>query len=339
MARNKIALIGAGNIGGTLAHLASLKELGDVVLFDVVQGMPQGKSLDLAESAPIEGFDARLTGATSRYAAIRGADVVIVTAGIARKPGMSRDDLIGVNARVMASVGAGIRQHAPDAFVICITNPLDAMVWALREAAGLPHRKVVGMAGVLDSARFRTFLADEFKVSVEDVTAFVLGGHGDTMVPLVRYSAVAGIPLPDLVKMKWTTAKRLDAIVQRVRDGGAEVIKLLKGSAYYAPASAAIQMAEAYLKDKRRVLPCAAYLRGEYGVKGLYVGVPCILGAGGVEKVVEIQLDRAEKAMFRKSIKAVQTLIDITKRIQSEAAPAAKAPAKSPARKKTRKRG
>ncbi len=327
MARNKIALIGAGNIGGTLAHLAGLKELGDIVLFDIVSGIPQGKGLDIAQSAPIEGFDARSAGA-NRYTAIRGADVIIVTAGVARKPGMSRDDLIGINAGVMDSVGAGIREHAPDAFVICITNPLDAMVWALREASGLPHNKVVGMAGVLDSARFRHFLAEEFKVSVEDVTAFVLGCHGDTMVPLVRYSTVAGIPLPDLVRMKWTTQKRLDAIVQRTRAGGAEIIRLLKtGSAYYAPASAAIQMAEAYLKDKRRVLPCAAYLRGEYGVKGLYVGVPCIIGAKGVEKVIEIKLDRDERAMFRKSVRAVKTLIAVTKKIRREAAKASRSAA------------
>ena len=269
MARNKIALIGAGNIGGTLAHLAGIKDLGDVVLFDVVKGMPQGKGLDLYQASPIEGFDAGIKGANS-YAGIRGADVIIVTAGVARRPGMSRDDLIGINTSVMQSVGEGIKNYAPSAFVICITNPLDVMVGVLRDACGLPHSRVVGMAGILDSARFCTFLADELKVSVEDVTAFVLGGHGDTMVPLVRYSTVAGIPLPDLVRMKWITQKRLDEIVQRTRDGGAEIVGLLKtGSAFYAPASAAIQMAEAYLKDKKRVLPCAAYLRGEYGVKGV----------------------------------------------------------------------
>ena len=320
MARNKIALIGAGNIGGTLAHLAGLKELGDVVLFDILAGIPQGKSLDIAESSPIEGFDARIRGARN-YGAIKGADVVIVTAGIARKPGMSRDDLIGINTKVMQSVGAGIKAHCPRAFVICITNPLDAMVMVLRDACGLPHNKVVGMAGVLDSARFRYFLAEEFKVSVEDVTAFVLGGHGDTMVPLVRYSAVAGIPLPDLVRLKWTTQKRLDAIVQRTRMGGGEIVALLKtGSAFYAPASSAIQMAESYLKDKRRVLPCAAYLRGEYGVKGLYVGVPCIIGARGVEKVVEITLNRQEKAMFSRSVRAVRTLIRITRNVMKKSA-------------------
>ena len=320
MARNKIALVGAGNIGGTLAHLIALKQLGDVVLFDVVDGIPQGKALDIAQSAPIEGFDANLVGANA-YRAIRGADVVIVTAGVPRKPGMSRDDLIGINTKVMDAVGAGIRKNCPDAFVICITNPLDAMVWVLREASGLPHNRVVGMAGVLDSARFRTFLADEMNVSVEDVSAFVLGGHGDTMVPSVRYSTVAGIPLPDLVKMKWITQARLDEIVQRTRDGGAEIVGLLKtGSAFYAPASAAVEMVESYLNDKRRVLPCAAYLRGEYGVKGLYVGVPCIIGAKGVERVVEVKLDATERAQFRKSVAAVRSLIEATRTLRRAAA-------------------
>ena len=320
MARNKIALIGAGNIGGTLTQLIGLKELGDVVLFDILKGIPQGKALDIAQSSPIEGFDARVVGANG-YAQIKGADVVIVTAGVARKPGMSRDDLIGINTGVMISVGAGLKKYCPGAFVICITNPLDAMVGVLREASGLPHNRVVGMAGILDSARFRCFLAEEFNVSVEDVTAFVLGGHGDTMVPLVRYSTVAGIPLPDLVAMKWTTQRRLDEIVQRVRDGGAEIVGLLKtGSAFYAPASAAVEMAEAYLKDKRRVLPCAAYLRGEYGVKGLYVGVPCVIGAKGVEKVVEIKLDRAEKKLFNKSVAAVRALVAVTKKLRRAAA-------------------
>ncbi len=320
MARNKIALVGAGNIGGTLAHLIALKQLGDVVLFDVVAGIPQGKALDIAQSAPIEGFDANLVGANA-YRAIRGADVVIVTAGVPRKPGMSRDDLIGINTRVMDAVGAGIRKNCPNAFVICITNPLDAMVWVLREASGLPHNRVVGMAGVLDSARFRTFLAAEMNVSVEDVSAFVLGGHGDTMVPSVRYSAVAGIPLPDLVKMKWITQARLDEIVQHTRDGGAEIVGLLKtGSAFYAPASAAVEMTESYLKDKRRVLPCAAYLRGEYGVKGLYVGVPCIIGAKGVERVVEVKLDASERAQFRKSVAAVRSLIEATRALRRTAA-------------------
>ena len=313
MARKKIALIGAGQIGGTLAHLAALKELGDIVLFDIVDGVPQGKSLDLAESAPVDGFNARLTGASS-YADIAGADVVIVTAGVPRKPGMSRDDLLGINLKVMDSVGAGLKAHAPDAFVICITNPLDAMVWALQKACGLPAHKVVGMAGVLDSSRFRHFLADEFKVSVEDVTAFVLGGHGDDMVPSVRYSTVAGVPLPDLIKMGWTTQARVDAMVERTRKGGGEIVNLLKtGSAFYAPAASAISMAESYLKDQRRVLPCAAHLSGQYGVKDMYVGVPVVIGANGVERIMEIALDEAEKAMFAKSVASVQTLIDACK--------------------------
>ncbi len=315
MARSKIGLIGAGQIGGTLAHLAGLKELGDIVLFDILDGTPQGKALDLAESSPVEGFDAHLTGA-SDYSAIAGADVVIVTAGVPRKPGMSRDDLLGINLKVMEAVGAGIKQHAPDAFVICITNPLDAMVWALQKASGLPAHKVVGMAGVLDSARFRYFLAEEFKVSVEDVTAFVLGGHGDDMVPSLRYSTVAGIPLPDLVKMGWTTSAKLDAIIERTRKGGGEIVALLKtGSAFYAPASSAIAMAEAFLKDKRRVLPCAAQLNGEYGVNDLYVGVPVIIGAGGVEKIVEVTLEADEKKMFEKSVASVQTLVEACKTI------------------------
>ena len=337
MARNKIALIGAGNIGGTLAHLAGLKELGDVVLFDIITGIPQGKSLDIAESSPIEGFDARIRGSRG-YGAIKGADVVIVTAGVARRPGMSRDDLIGINTQIMQSVGAGIKANCPGAFVICITNPLDAMVMVLRDACGLPHNRVVGMAGVLDSARFRYFLAEEFKVSVEDVTAFVLGGHGDTMVPLVRYSTVAGIPLPDLVRMRWTTSKRLDAIVQRTRMGGGEIVALLKtGSAFYAPASSAIQMAEAYLKDKRRVLPCAAYLRGEYGINGLYVGVPCIIGARGVERVVEIKLTPDERAMFTQSVRAVRGLVRLTLRMMGKAKKA-KAKAKAKTRKAAAKK-
>ena len=341
MARNKIALIGGGNIGGTLAHLAGLKQLGDVVMFDIVNGLPQGKTLDLAQAAPVEGYNSRLSGSNS-YAAIRGADVIIVTAGVARKPGMSRDDLLGINIKVMQQVGAGIKKHAPKAFVICITNPLDAMVWVLREITGLPSNRVVGMAGVLDSARFRYFLAEEFKVSVEDVTAFVLGGHGDTMVPLVRYSTVAGIPLPDLVRMRWTTQKRLDAIVERTRMGGGEIVALLKtGSAFYAPASSAIQMAEAYLKDKRRVLPCAAYLSGEYGVKDMYVGVPCVIGARGVERVVEIKLSPEERTMFRHSVRAVRRLITITKRLMTKKAkPARKkaAPKKAAAKKTVKKK-
>jgi malate dehydrogenase len=313
MARSKIALIGAGQIGGTLALLAAQKQLGDVVLFDIAEGMPAGKALDLAETAPVAGFNAALTGG-SDYAAIEGADVVIVTAGIPRKPGMSRDDLIATNADVIKSVGENIKRYAPDAFVIVITNPLDAMVWAMQKVTGLDPAKVVGMAGVLDSARFRYFLAEEFKVSVEDVTAFVLGGHGDTMVPLVRYSAVAGIPLPDLVKMGWTTQERLDRIVQRTRDGGAEIVALLKtGSAFYAPAASAIQMAESYLKDQRRLLPCAAHLTGQYGVRDLYVGVPVVIGKGGVERVVEIELTRDERAIFDKSVAAVRSLCDAVK--------------------------
>src|SRR5580698_3014619 len=302
MARNKIALIGAGQIGGTLAHLIGLKELGDVVLFDVAEGIPQGKSLDLIESSPVEGFDTRFTG-TNSYETIQGASVCIVTAGVPRKPGMSRDDLLDINLKVMEQVGAGIAKYAPTAFVICITNPLDAMVSALQKCCGLPKHMVVGMAGVLDSARFRYFLADEFNVSVEDVTAFVLGGHGDSMVPLTRYSAVAGIPLPDLVKMGWTTQARLDAMVERTRKGGGELVNLLKtGSAFYAPAASGIQMAEAFLKDQRRVLPCAAHLSGQYGVKDIFVGVPVVIGSGGVERIVEIQFDAAEKAMFAKSV-------------------------------------
>ncbi|RMH52633.1 MAG: malate dehydrogenase [Alphaproteobacteria bacterium] len=315
MARAKIALIGAGQIGGTLAHLLGLKELGDIVLFDIAEGIPQGKALDIAESSPVDGFDADLVG-TNDYAPIAGADVCIVTAGVPRKPGMSRDDLLGINLKVMKSVAEGIKTHAPDAFVICITNPLDAMVWALREYSGLPRNKVVGMAGVLDSARFRYFLAQEFEVSVKDVTAFVLGGHGDTMVPLARYSAVGGIPLPDLVQMGWTSQEKLDAIIQRTRDGGAEIVGLLKtGSAYYAPAASAVQMAEAYLKDQRRILPCAAWVDGAYGVKGLYVGVPVIIGANGVERVVEIRLNKEEQAMFDRSVAAVKGLVEACKGI------------------------
>lgn len=315
MARKKIALVGSGNIGGTLAHLIGLKELGDVVLFDIAEGTPQGKALDIAESTPIEGVNAHYSGAND-YSAIAGADVVIVTAGVPRKPGMSRDDLIGINAKVMSSVGKGIAENCPNAFVICITNPLDAMVWVLREVSGLPHNKVIGMAGVLDSARFRYFLSEEFNVSVEDVTAFVLGGHGDTMVPSVRYSTVAGIPLPDLIKMGWTTQEKLDQIVQRTRDGGAEIVGLLKtGSAFYAPAAAAITMAESYLKDKRRVLPVAAWVeKGQYGLsEGIYVGVPVIIGANGVEKVVEITLDETEQAQFNKSVESVRVLVAASK--------------------------
>ena len=320
MARPKIALIGAGQIGGTLAHLAAIKELGDVVLFDIAPGTPEGKALDIAESGPSEGFDAAMSG-TQSYTNIAGADVCIVTAGVPRKPGMSRDDLLGINLKVMKSVGEGIRDHAPNAFVICITNPLDAMVWALREFSGLPHEKVCGMAGILDSARFRYFLSLEFKVSMKDVSAFVLGGHGDTMVPLARYSTVGGIPLPDLVSMGWTTQDRLDAIIQRTRDGGAEIVGLLKtGSAFYAPATSAIEMAEAYLKDQKRVLPCAAYCDGEFGLKGMYVGVPTVIGANGIEKIIEIEMDKDETAMFDSSVNAVEGLVEACKSIDSSLA-------------------
>ncbi|MEL7200399.1 MAG: malate dehydrogenase [Pseudomonadota bacterium] len=310
MARNKIALIGAGMIGGTLAHIAAQKELGDVVLFDIVEGIPEGKGLDIAQSAPVDGYDSRLKG-TQDYADIAGADVCIVTAGVARKPGMSRDDLVEINLKVMKSVGEGIKAHAPNALVICITNPLDAMVWALQKFSGLPHNKVIGMAGILDSARFRHFLAEEFNVSVESVTAFVLGGHGDTMVPLTRYSTVAGIPLPDLIDMGWSTQEKIDAIVERTRKGGGEIVGLLKsGSSYYAPAASAIQMAESFLKDKKLVVPCAAYLSGEYGVKDRYVGVPIVLGAEGCERVVEVSFSDKEKAMFDHSVAAVEDLIE-----------------------------
>ena len=317
MARKKIALIGAGMIGGTLAHYAAMRELGDIVLFDIAEGVPQGKALDLAQAGPVDGYDVTLRGSND-YADIAGADVCIVTAGIARKPGMSRDDLIGINLKVMKAVGEGIRTHAPGAFVICITNPLDAMVWALREFSGLPHHMVVGMAGVLDSARFRHFLADEFKVSVEDVTAFVLGGHGDTMVPIVEYSTVAGVPIPDLIKMGWTTQERIDAIVARTRAGGGEIVALLKtGSAFYAPAASAIAMAESFLKDKKRVLPAAAHLTGQYGVDDLYVGVPVVIGEGGVERVVEVQLNETAKANFQVSVDAVRELLVACKTVDS----------------------
>ena len=320
MARKKIALIGAGQIGGTLAQLAALKELGDIVLFDVAEGVPQGKALDLSQCGPVEGFDASITG-TNDYKDIAGADVIIVTAGVPRKPGMSRDDLLGINLKVMKAVGEGIKANAPDAFVICITNPLDAMVWALREFSGLPHNKVVGMAGVLDSARFTTFLAWEFGVSVRDVSSFVLGGHGDTMVPVVEYSTVAGIPVTDMIKLGLSTQERIDDIVKRTRGGGGEIVALLKtGSAFYAPAASGIAMAEAYLKDQKRVLPCAAYVAGEYGVDGFYVGVPVVIGAGGVEKVIEIALDDSAKANLQVSIDAVNELLVACKGIAPELA-------------------
>jgi len=310
MARNKIALIGSGMIGGTLAHIAAREELGDVVLFDIAEGIAKGKALDLAEASTVFGKDSTLKGADD-YAAIAGADVCIVTAGVPRKPGMSRDDLLGINLKVMKAVGEGIKKHAPNAFVICITNPLDAMVWALREFSGMPHNKVVGMAGVLDSARFRWFLAEEFNVSVEDVTAFVMGGHGDTMVPLLRYSTVAGIPVPDLIKMGWSTQEKMDAIIDRTRKGGGEIVALLgNGSAYYAPAESAIDMATSYLRDKKRIMPCAAHLTGQFGVDGLYVGVPIVIGSDGAEKIVEIQLNAEEQAMFDSSVASVKSLVD-----------------------------
>ncbi len=319
MARRKIALVGAGQIGGTLALLAGEKELGDVVMVDVAEGIPDGKALDIFQASPVEGFNASFTGGTD-YSLIQGADVVIVTAGIPRKPGMSRDDLIGINTGIVKTAGEGIKKYAPNAFVIVITNPLDVMVWVMQQVTGFPAKRVAGMAGVLDSSRFRAFLAMEFKVSVEDVYACVLGGHGDSMVPMVRYSSVGGIPLPDLIKMGWTTKERIDQIVQRTRDGGAEIVKLLKtGSAFYAPAASAIKMAESYLKDKKRILPCAAYLNGEYGVKDLYVGVPTVIGAGGIEKIIEMQLNAEEKAMFDASVKAVQGLMDVTRPMLAKA--------------------
>lgn len=320
MSRKKIALVGAGQIGGTLALLAGMKQLGDVVMVDIAEGVPQGKALDIAEAAPVEGFDGHFTGSND-YGAIAGADVVIVTAGVPRKPGMSRDDLIGINTGIVKAVGENIKKHAPNSFVIVITNPLDVMVGIMQEVTGFKPNMVVGMAGVLDSARFRFFLSEEFKVSVEDVSAFVLGGHGDTMVPLARYSTVAGIPLPDLVKMGWTTQEKLDKIIQRTRDGGAEIVALLKtGSAFYAPASSAIAMAESFLLDKKRVLPCAAYLNGEYGIKGLYIGVPVIIGAKGVEKIIEVQFTAEEKAMFEKSVAAVKAMCDVAKNLKTAAA-------------------
>ena len=316
--RNKIALIGSGNIGGTLAHLAAIKELGDVTLFDIADGIPQGKALDLAQSGPVEGFDSNINGSND-YRSLKGSDVVIVTAGVARKPGMSRDDLVEINTKVMKQVGKGIKENCPKAFIICITNPLDAMVGVLQRASGLPTNMVVGMAGVLDSARFRHFLAEEFNVSVSDVTAFVLGGHGDTMVPLSRYSAVAGIPVPDLVKMGWSSQEKIDQIVQRTRDGGAEIVGLLKtGSAFYAPASAAIEMADSYLKDKKKLLPCAAFVDGYYNLKGIYVGGPVIIGKDGVERIVEIDFELDEKEMFDHSISAVKQLNEIASKFEAE---------------------
>jgi malate dehydrogenase len=316
MARAKIALLGAGMIGGTLAHIAAREGLGDIVLFDIVEGVPQGKALDLAEATPVMGADVALKG-VGDYAGIAGADVCIVTAGVPRKPGMSRDDLLGINLKVMKAVGEGIRAHAPDAFVICITNPLDAMVWALREFSGLPHAKVIGMAGVLDSARFRYFLAEALGVSVRDIHAWTLGGHGDDMVPMVRHSTVGGLPLPELVRQGLISAEALDAIVKRTRGGGGEIVALLKtGSAYYAPAESAIAMAASYLKDEKRVLPCAAHLSGQYGLSDIYVGVPTVIGAGGAERVLEFPLDEGEAAMFAKSVESVRGLIASCKEIE-----------------------
>ena len=320
MARKKIALIGGGQIGGTLAHLIGLKELGDVVMFDIAEGLPQGKTLDLSQSGPVDGFNAKLKG-TNDYADIKGADVVIVTAGVPRKPGMSRDDLVAINLKVMAAVGEGIKANCPGAFVVCITNPLDAMVWALQKFSGVPHNMIVGMAGVLDSARFRYFLAEELGVSVEDVSAFVLGGHGDTMVPMPRFSTVAGIALPELVKMGWIKQDRLDQIIQRTRDGGAEIVGLLKtGSAYYAPATSGVLMAESFLKDQKRVLPCAVYVDGAYVIKDLYVGLPVVIGEKGIERIVEIELTAGEKDALNKSADSVKGLIETCKKLEPKLA-------------------
>ena len=313
--RKKIALVGAGNIGGTLAHLVGLKELGDVILFDVAEGIPQGKALDLVQSSSIESFHSKITGSTN-YKAIKNADVVIVTAGFQRRPGMTRDDLVEKNSFIIQQVGRGIKQYCPKAFVICITNPLDAMVSVLQKAAGLKTNMCVGMAGVLDSARLKYFLAEEFKVSVQDVSAFVMGGHGDTMVPLIRYATVSGVPVPELIKLKWSTQKKIDAIIERTRDGGGEIGRLMKtASAFYAPASSAIAMAESYLKNNKRVLPCAAYLNGEYGVKGLYVGVPVVIGNKGVEKILELKLNSTEKKQFNNSVKAVRNLTNLASKL------------------------
>ena len=313
--RKKIALVGAGNIGGTLAHLIGLKELGDIILIDVADGMPQGKALDLVQSSTIESFNASIKGSTN-YKEMKNANVVIVTAGFQRRPGMTRDDLVEKNSSIVQQVGKGIKKYCPKAFVICITNPLDAMVSILQKHAGLKTNMCVGMAGVLDSARLKYFLSNEFGVSVQDVNAFVLGGHGDTMVPLIRYSTVSGVPVPELIKLKWTTQKKIDAIIERTRDGGGEIGRLMKtASAFYAPASSAIAMAESYLKDNKRVLPCAAYLNGEYGVKGLYVGVPVVIGKKGVEKIIELKLNSTEKKQFNNSVKAVRNLTNLAAKL------------------------
>ena len=304
MTRKKIALIGAGNIGGTLAHLCVLKGLGDVVLFDVIDGLPQGKALDMLEAGPIEGYDANITGTTS-YADIAGADVCIVTAGVARKPGMSRDDLLGINCKIMSDVSSNIKQYAPDSLVIVITNPLDAMVTLTKRVTGFPKNRVVGQAGVLDSARYRTFIAQELGVSVQNVTAMVLGGHGDDMVPARSYCQVGGVPVEKLI-----SAARLEEIEQRTRQAGGEIVALLKtGSAFYSPASAAVQMAAAYLQDRKQILPCAAYLEGEYGIDGVYFGVPVSIGAGGVERVIEVDLSDKEKQEMEVSVGHVHELV------------------------------
>lgn len=308
MARRKIALVGAGQIGGTLALMAGQKNLGDVVLIDVMEGIPQGKGLDLAQASSVGHYDVNYSG-SQNYADLANSDVVIITAGVPRKPGMSRDDLLEINAKIMMTVAQAIREHCPNAFVIAITNPLDAMVYTLQEVSGLPQHMVVGMAGVLDSSRFRYFLSQEMNVSLEDVHALVLGGHGDTMVPMTRFSSVGGVPLPECVRLGWLKQSRLDEIVTRTANGGGEIVSLLKtGSAFYAPAASAIEMAESYLLDKKRILPCAAYLNGPYGVKGLYVGVPVIIGAGGIEKILELELTPQEQQMFDKSVEAVQSL-------------------------------
>ncbi len=315
MKRNKIALVGAGNIGGTLALLVGLRSLGDVVLIDIIKGIPQGKALDLSQASSVEGITSTFSG-SNNLSSLKDSDVVIVTAGLARKPGMSRDDLIEINAKIITSIAKKIKKFCPKAFVIVITNPLDVMVWLMREKSGLPHNKVVGMAGVLDSSRMRYFLAKEFNVSVEDVTAFVLGGHGDTMVPITRYSTVSGIPISELIKLKWSTKKRIADIVERTRNGGAEVLNLLKtGSAFYAPAVSAIEMTESYIRDKKRILLCAAYLSGQYGVRNLYVGVPVIIGSKGVEKIIEVKLNASENKMFKRSVNAVKKLISESKKI------------------------
>ena len=316
--RKKISLIGAGQIGGTLAHLASIKELGDVVLFDVAEGIAKGKALDIAQSTAVDGFKINLKG-TNNYHDTKNSDVVIITAGVSRKPGMSRDDLLETNLKIIKQVAEGIKQNTPDAFVICITNPLDVMVMAFQKFSGLSPNKVVGMAGILDSSRFKLFLSEEFNVPVRKIEAMVMGGHGDTMVPLPRFTKVSGKPLLDLVKEGKITQKRLEEINQRTRDGGAEIVKFLeKGSAFYAPAASGVEMAKAYLKDEKKMLPCAAYLNGEYGIKDIYAGVPIIVGKNGVEKIEEINLDEQEKSEFLHSIEAVKKLWEAASKIDPD---------------------